>query len=122
MESTAPLEVGSYGLFRGRLKSPPGARQATTQRQARVHWPGTRPVGGHPRRAAPVHYTGKPVQNAHIESFHGRFRDECLNEAWFLSLPDARRIIEAWRQDYNTVRPHSTLEYVTPAQFDQSSW
>jgi len=50
---------------------------------------------------------GKPVQNAQIESFHGRFRDECLNEAWFLSLPDARRIIEAWRQDYNTVRPHS---------------
>ncbi len=41
----------------------------------------------------------KPVQNAHSESFHGRFRDECLNEAWFLTLADARRIIEAWRRD-----------------------
>jgi putative transposase len=64
---------------------------------------------------------GKPVQNAHIESFHSRFRDECLNEAWFLSLADARRIIEAWRQDYNTVRPHSALGYLTPAEFEQLS-
>ncbi len=64
---------------------------------------------------------GKPVQNAHIESFHGRFRDECLNEAWFLTLADARRIIEAWRQDYNTVRPHSALGYLTPEEFEQRS-
>jgi putative transposase len=63
---------------------------------------------------------GKPVQNAHIESFHGRFRDECLND-WFLSLVDARRIIEAWRQDYNTVRPHGALGYLTPAEFEQRS-
>jgi len=62
---------------------------------------------------------GKPVQNAHIESFHGRFRDECLNEAWFLSLTDARRIIEAWRQDYNTMRPHSALGYLTPEEFER---
>ena len=52
---------------------------------------------------------GKPVQNAHIESSHDRFRDECLNEAWFLSLTDARRIIEAWCQDYNTVRRSQRL-------------
>ncbi len=62
---------------------------------------------------------GKPVQNAYIESFHGRFRDECLNESWFLSLADARRIIEAWRQDYNVVRPHSALGYLTPEAFEQ---
>jgi putative transposase len=62
---------------------------------------------------------GKPVQNAHIESFHGRFRDECLNESWFLTLADARRIIEAWRQDYNTMRPHSALGYLTPEEFEQ---
>jgi putative transposase len=62
---------------------------------------------------------GKPVQNAHIESFHGRFRDECLNESWFLTLADARRIVEAWRQDYNTVRPHSALGYLTPEEFER---
>ncbi len=62
---------------------------------------------------------GKPVQNAHIESFHGRFRDECLNESWFMTLADARRIIEAWRRDYNAVRPHSSLENLTPEEFEQ---
>jgi putative transposase len=64
---------------------------------------------------------GKPVQNAQIESFHSRFRDECLNESWFLTLADARRIIEVWRQDYNTVRPHSALGYRTPEEFEQLS-
>jgi putative transposase len=62
---------------------------------------------------------GKPVQNAHIESFHGRFRDECLNESSFVTLADARRIIEAWRQDYNAVRPHRSLGYLTPEEFEQ---
>ncbi len=60
---------------------------------------------------------GKPVQNAFIESFNGKFRDECLNQNWFGSLDEARRIIEAWRVDYNTVRPHSSLGYRTPAEF-----
>lgn len=60
---------------------------------------------------------GKPVQNAHCESFHGRLRDECLNEPWFLGLADARRIVEAWRQDYNRHRPHSALGYQVPAGF-----
>lgn len=60
---------------------------------------------------------GKPVQNAHCESFHGRVRDECLNEQWFLGLGDARQLVEAWRQDYNTERPHSALGYQTPAAF-----
>jgi putative transposase len=64
---------------------------------------------------------GKPIQNAHIESFHGRFRDECLDESWFLTVGDARRIIEAWRHDYNTVRPHSALGYLTPEEFEQLS-
>ena len=59
---------------------------------------------------------GKPVQNAYIESFNGRFRDECLNESWFLSLADAREIIEAWRRDYNEARPHSGLAGQTPAE------
>lgn len=60
---------------------------------------------------------GKPVQNAFIESFNGRFRDECLNEHWFLDLADAQHIIEAWRIDYNTVRPHGELEDRTPEEY-----
>ena len=59
---------------------------------------------------------GKPTQNAYIESFNGKFRDECLNEHWFHSLAHARTIIKAWRQDYNEQRPHSMLGYLTPAE------
>jgi putative transposase len=58
---------------------------------------------------------GKPVDNAFVESFNGKFLDECLNENWFLDLDDARRKIEDWRQDFNTVRPHSSLGNRTPA-------
>ncbi|MGB9332439.1 MAG: IS3 family transposase [Steroidobacteraceae bacterium] len=57
---------------------------------------------------------GKPVENAYIESFNGRFRDECLNEHWFLTMAHARRAIEAWRIEYNTERPHSSLGNLTP--------
>ncbi len=60
---------------------------------------------------------GRPVQNAIIESFNGRMRDECLNQHWFLDLADARRIIAAWREDYNTRRPHSALGGRTPEEF-----
>lgn len=60
---------------------------------------------------------GKPAQNAYAESFNGRLRDECLNANWFTSLSDARRKIEAWRQDYNQQRPHSSLNYLPPAEF-----
>jgi putative transposase len=60
---------------------------------------------------------GKPTQNSFIESFNGRFRDECLNANWFENLADARRKIEAWRVDYNQHRPHSSLAYRTPAEF-----
>lgn len=60
---------------------------------------------------------GKPTQNAFIESFNGKFRDECLNDHWFTSLPQARSIVAKWRRDYNECRPHSTLNYLTPAEF-----
>ena len=60
---------------------------------------------------------GKPQQNGFVESFNGRFRDECLNEHLFSSLVAARRIIEAWRVDYNTERPHTSLDGLTPTAF-----
>ena len=70
------------------------------------------------RRIELVHIQpGKPVQNAYIESFHGRLRDECLNTTWFQNLWEARRKIDAWRHEYNHERPHSSLAYRTPAEF-----
>jgi putative transposase len=63
---------------------------------------------------------GKPIQNAFVESFQGRLRDECLSRHWFVSLADARHIIEAWRQDYNRARPHSALGYRPPEEFRQT--
>lgn len=60
---------------------------------------------------------GKPTQNAYIESFNGRFRDECLNDHWFVSLHDARERVSAWRRDYNENRPHSAIDYLTPSEF-----
>ena len=63
---------------------------------------------------------GKPVESAHIESFNGRLRDECLNVHQFCSLDDARAKIEAWLRDYNERRPHSSLGYLTPRQFAQA--
>jgi putative transposase len=60
---------------------------------------------------------GKPIENAYAESFNGRFRDECLNTNWFMSLRHARDIIEYWRRDYNEVRPHSSLNNRTPREY-----
>jgi putative transposase len=63
---------------------------------------------------------GKPIENCFVESFNGKFRDECLNAHWFVTLADARRRIEAWRLDYNHVRPHSSLGDVPPSEFAQA--
>jgi putative transposase len=63
---------------------------------------------------------GKPVQNPYIESFNGRFRDECLNMNWFANLNDARWKVQQWRLDYNSVRPHSSLSYRSPEAFRRS--
>ena len=61
----------------------------------------------------------RPWQNGYIESFHSRFRDECLNREWLLNLREARVVIEYWRQHYNTERPHSRLGYLSPQEFIQ---
>jgi putative transposase len=63
---------------------------------------------------------GKPQQNADIESFNGKFQDECLNEHWFISMRHARQVIEDWHQDDNSERPHSSLGYLTPNRFAES--
>jgi putative transposase len=60
---------------------------------------------------------GRPMQNGYIESFNGKFRDECLNEHWFETLPQARVAITTWRKDYNEVRPHSSCQRMPPARF-----
>ena len=60
---------------------------------------------------------GRPMQNGHVESFHGRLRDECLNASWFRTMQDVRTKLEAWRQEYNWERPHSSLAYRTPGEF-----
>ena len=60
---------------------------------------------------------GKPTQNAYVESFNGRLREECLNVNWFQNLFDARRKIAAWRKEYNEERPHSSLGYRTPEEY-----
>lgn len=71
---------------------------------------------------------GKPTDNAFIESFNGRLRQDCLNQHWFRSLEEARRVIEAWRQDYNAHHPHSALGYIAPQVFaehwnaDETPW
>jgi putative transposase len=66
---------------------------------------------------------GKPTQNAFVESFNGRLRDECLNETLFTSMAQTRAVLAAWRQDYNTIRPHSKLGGLTPAEIaGQRGW
>jgi putative transposase len=71
------------------------------------------------RQKVAWHYIapGKPMQNAFIESFNGRLRDELLNETLFRSLPQARVVLESWRRDYNAERPHSSLGWLTPLVF-----
>lgn len=60
---------------------------------------------------------GKPTQNAYIESFNGKFRDECLNANWFENLEETKEVIELWRLDYNSMRPHSSINMKTPNEF-----
>ena len=60
---------------------------------------------------------GRPMQNGHVESFHGRLRDECLNTRWFRTHNHVRPTLDSWREEYNCERPHSSLDYRTPREF-----
>lgn len=64
---------------------------------------------------------GKPTQNAFVESFNGKFRNECLNQHWFRSIDEAKQIINQWRYHYNNKRPHSSLNYMTPVAFSNAA-
>jgi putative transposase len=79
--------------------------------KAMLHWAGRNGV------ALRLIEPGKPNQNAYVESFNGRLRDECLNEHWFTSLTHARSVIEAWRREYNEERPKRILAGLTPAEY-----
>ena len=65
--------------------------------------------------------SGKAVENAYIESFNGRFRDECLNEHWFLTMAHARQVIESWRKEYNTEQPDRSLDNLTPEELAKTT-
>jgi putative transposase len=69
-----------------------------------------------------VQQTGKPTDNAFIESFNGTFRDECLNAHWFESLKDAKMKITSWQQEYNESRPHRALGEIPPVEFARHHW
>ena len=75
------------------------------------------------RTGVKLHFIGpgKPMENAYAESLIGKLRDECLSGNWFLSLADARETIEAWRQDYNSTRPHSSLGGLTPQEYAETT-
>jgi putative transposase len=63
---------------------------------------------------------GKPMQNGYVESFNGTLRNECLNENWFANVTEAREVIENWRKNYNEIRPHSSLNYMTPKEYTEN--
>ena len=102
----------------GPLESIRSATNDQSRQRQRVHLQGARCLGASAWRETRVQPAGrKTTDNAFIESFNGRLRQECLNQNWFLSLADARETIENWRQDYNEYRPHSSLGQQTPSEF-----
>ena len=78
-------------------------------------------MGLDPRGDSGLFAAGKPTDNAFIESFNSRVRQECLNQSWFLSLEDDQEKIEAWRLDYNHVRPHSAIGDVPGSNFSRKT-
>ena len=104
-------ELDALIAWRGRPKACVSDNGTELTSMAILQWSETSGVSWH--YIAP----GKPQQNAFVESFIGRLRDECLNETLFVSLPHARTVLDIWRADYNGVRPHSALANQTPEEF-----
>ena len=104
-------ELDSLILARGKPKTVVSDNGTELTSMAILKWSESRAVGWH--YIAP----GKPMQNAFVESFNGRLRDECLNEALFESLRHARHVLADWRTDYNTTRPHSAHGGLSPHEF-----
>ena len=104
-------ELDRIVALRGRPRTVVSDNGTELTSNAILRWQEERSVGWH--YIAP----GKPMQNGFVESFNGRLRDECLNEHLFAGLAEARRIIADWRSDYNTVRPHTSLDGLTPNEF-----
>ena len=111
------------GVFPGRIYQRRGRRIIETSRSAPPYRNSrcreATSSTARPRRAD-FRQSIESVYNAFCESFNGKLRDECLNANWFASLSDAQRVIEAWRQEYNDVRPHKSLGRRTPAEFIRS--
>ena len=101
-------QAGQFRGFPAALRTDQGPEFTSRAFMAWAHRRGVRHL---------LNDAGSPTQNAYIESFNGKFRDECLNEQWFETLAQARQEITRWRRDYNEVRPHSAIGRIPPAQF-----
>ncbi len=108
-------ELDAVILRRGRPEMIVSDNGSELTSMAVLQWCQTMGIGWH--YIAP----GKPMQNAFVESFNGRLRDECLNDTLFSTLGEARRAIQAWKDDYNRCRPHSALNNMTPVAFARKS-
>jgi putative transposase len=103
--------LDQVGQFRGYPKA------IRTDQGAGVHQPCLHGLGARARRALPDQRRRNAHAESLIESFNGKFRDECLNEQWFQTLHQIRKEISRWRRDYNEVRPRSAIRCIQPAQF-----
>jgi putative transposase len=101
-------QVGQFRGYPKAIRTDQGPEFTSRAFMAWAHARGVRHI---------INDAGKPTQNAYIESFNGKFRDECLNEQWFESMHQARQEVARWRRDYNEVRPHSAIGRIPPAQF-----
>jgi transposase InsO family protein len=110
-----PRDAGAGTSHRGAWQ----ARERTLGQRSGVHFSTHDRLGGRLESRAGDIQPGRPMQNGHVESFHGRLRDECLNATWFRTLNDVRCTLATWREEYNCERPHSSLDYRTPQEFRQ---